>query len=137
MQARANALPFDDVEEAEWPTDESPCSANSLREDSGGTRHFDFVSAGMVLLIGRVLQKENCCMPYEFPPQVDELLQRQLETGEYASEDEVLVAALEALQSQTDDWQAVREALDTLDAGNPGVSLDDAVAEIRRRNNAP
>jgi Arc/MetJ-type ribon-helix-helix transcriptional regulator len=74
---------------------------------------------------------------YEFPPQVEALLQKQLETGEYATEDEVLVAALQSLQSQNDDWVAVSQALDTLDTGNPGHSLDEAVAEVRRRNDVP
>lgn len=72
---------------------------------------------------------------YDFPPQLDELLQEQLSSGEYASEDDVLLAALQSLQATSDDRAAVREALDTLDAGEQGVSLQEAFDEVRRRNN--
>lgn len=72
---------------------------------------------------------------YHFPPHVDELLRKQLARGEYTSEDDVLLAALESLDADNEDWSAVKEALDTLDAGEQGVSLEEAIAEVRRRNN--
>ena len=66
---------------------------------------------------------------YEFPPSVDNLLQKQLATGEYGSTKEVLIAALESLEPQNTDWEAVKESLDTLDAGEAGVSIDEAFDE--------
>jgi Arc/MetJ-type ribon-helix-helix transcriptional regulator len=74
---------------------------------------------------------------YDFPPHLEALLQEHLESGDYTSTDEVLIAALRSLQFEKEDWAAVSEALDTFDAGNQGFSLDEAVAEVRRRNNVP
>ncbi len=71
----------------------------------------------------------------ELSPQLEALLQKQLETGEYATKDDVLLAALQSLDSQNEEWTAVNEALQTLEAGDPGLSLDEAVQEVRRRNN--
>ena len=70
-------------------------------------------------------------------PQLEALLQKQLATGDYATEEDVLLAALQSLDSQNEEWAAVNEALQTLDSGNPGLSLDEAVQEVRRRNNVP
>lgn len=36
-----------------------------------------------------------------------------------------------------DDVQAVREALDDMEAGDEGVPLEEAVAELRRKHNLP
>ena len=71
---------------------------------------------------------------YELPPTVSSLLEKQLATGQYASEEEVLVAALQSLDELNEDWNAVKESLDTLDQGDRGLSLDDAIAEVKRRN---
>ena len=71
---------------------------------------------------------------YNFPPQLNQLVQKQLDTGEYSSEDEVLLAALESLDAGASDWAAVKESLDTLEAGDNGVSLQEAFEEVRRRH---
>jgi hypothetical protein len=74
---------------------------------------------------------------FDFPPQLNELRKKQLDSGAYASEDsedEVLIAALHTLEASSDDT-AVREALDSLDAGEQGVTLQEAIDEVRRRNN--
>ncbi len=70
-------------------------------------------------------------------PQLEALLQKQLATGDYATEEDVLLAALQSLDSQNEEWAAVNEALQTLDSGNPGLSLDEAVQEVHKRNNIP
>lgn len=38
---------------------------------------------------------------------------------------------------RSDDVQAVREALDDMDAGDEGVPLEEAVAALRRKHNLP
>ena len=74
-------------------------------------------------------------MSYQFPPDVDEQVKKQMATGEYASEDDVLREALRTLNQQRNDWEAIQAGLKTLDDGNTGVSLDDAFRQVRERNN--
>lgn len=62
---------------------------------------------------------------------VSRMVQRQMDSGRYASEDEVLLAALQALEQEQTDDLAVREALATFDAGDPGVDLDTAISKVR------
>ena len=76
-------------------------------------------------------------MAYEFPPQVDELVKKQLDTGNYKSEDDVLLAALQSLETELEDWAAVSEALDSLEQGEQGLSLEEAFEEIRRKHSIP
>lgn len=71
---------------------------------------------------------------YKFPASVSELIEKQLASGRYRSEDEVLEAALLRLDDELYDWPAVKEAIEALDAGDSGVSLDDAFQEVRRRH---
>ncbi|MCA9211868.1 MAG: type II toxin-antitoxin system ParD family antitoxin [Planctomycetales bacterium] len=73
-------------------------------------------------------------MSYQFPPDLEELIRKQMATGEYGSEDDVLREALRSLDIQRDDWDAIQAALKTLDAGETGVSLDDAFRQVRDRN---
>jgi len=71
---------------------------------------------------------------YKFPPVVRQLVQKQLASGQFATEDEVLLAALQTLETESEDWLAVREALDSLEAGDQGMSLQDAFDEVRKRH---
>lgn len=71
---------------------------------------------------------------YKFPASVSELIEKQLASGRYQSEDEVLEAALLRLDDELGDWPAVKEAIEALDTGDHGVSLDDAFQEARRRH---
>ncbi|MFM7166104.1 MAG: type II toxin-antitoxin system ParD family antitoxin [Planctomycetaceae bacterium] len=71
---------------------------------------------------------------YKFPPVVRHLVQKQLASGQFATEDEVLLAALQTLETESEDWLAVREALDSLEAGDQGLSLQDAFDEVRKRH---
>ena len=50
-------------------------------------------------------------MSYQFPPDVDELVRKQMETGDYRTEDDVLREALRSLSEQRDDWTAIHHAL--------------------------
>ncbi len=76
-------------------------------------------------------------MPYEFPPQVGEIIKRQLEIGNFRSEDEVLLAALQSLEAVQEDWSAVRAALDSFEQGEKGLSLDEAFDTVRRKHDIP
>lgn len=71
---------------------------------------------------------------YKFPPAVSDLVRKQLASGQFATEDEVLLAALQTLETESEDWLAVREALDSLEAGDRGMSLQDAFDEVRKRH---
>lgn len=71
---------------------------------------------------------------YKFPPAVSQLIQKQLASGQFATEDEVLLAALQTLETESEDWLGVREALDSLEAGDRGMSLQEAFDEVRKRH---
>ena len=71
---------------------------------------------------------------YKFPAAVSHLIEKQLATGRYSSENEILEAALQRLDEESDDWAAIKEAIDSLDAGEPGLSLMEAFNEVRKRN---
>lgn len=70
---------------------------------------------------------------HEFSPSVAQLLRRHLDSGHYASEEDVLLAALNALETESRDQTAIEQALATLDAGDEGISLRDAFDEVRKR----
>lgn len=72
-------------------------------------------------------------MPYAFPADVQQLIQAQLATGSYDSEDEVIRQALLVLQESEADFVAIQEALAERIAGDQGLPLDDAFDEIRRQ----
>jgi putative addiction module CopG family antidote len=60
-------------------------------------------------------------MKYAYPPDVLQFVQHSLETGEYASEDEVVVAGMRALRDVKQRHQSLRNdiqaALAEIDAG--------------------
>ena len=76
-------------------------------------------------------------MSYEFPPQVDELLKKQMDKGDYESEDAVLLAALKSLEAEQEDWAAVSEALESLEQGEQGLSLEEAFELVRQKHGIP
>lgn len=71
-------------------------------------------------------------MPYSFPTELQQLVQRQMATGNYANEDEVLLDAMIALNEREEllqQWKAeIRSRIDSLDRGE-GIELqgDDAL----------
>ncbi len=76
-------------------------------------------------------------MPYQFPPDLDQLVRQQMALGNYQSEDELLRDALESLAAEASDLAAVCDALSELDAGDEGLPLDDAFDQIRAQNGLP
>lgn len=73
-------------------------------------------------------------MSYAFPPDVAALVEARLASGRYASEDDILRDALQALADVEEDVAAIQEALDDLDAGDPGVSVEEAFRRIIARH---
>ena len=71
---------------------------------------------------------------YKFPATVSQLIEKQMATGRYSSENEVLEIALQRLDEESDDWAAIKESLDSLDAGDRGLPLTEGFDEIQRRN---
>ncbi len=76
-------------------------------------------------------------MNYQFPPDVDELVQKQLATGQYVSEDAVLLDALQTLDAERQEWAAIQEGLSTLDQGHEGISLQEGFDAVRAKYNVP
>ena len=76
-------------------------------------------------------------MTYPFPPDVQQLVADQLATGQYVTADDVLRDALRALSAEAEDLAAVRAAVAEMQAGDPGVPLDEAFDEVRRTAGAP
>ena len=72
-------------------------------------------------------------MPYQFPPEIDHLIKQQLASGSYASENEILRDALNALIQRNEDLSAIQAGLDDMRAGRV-YALEDVADEIRRKH---
>jgi Arc/MetJ-type ribon-helix-helix transcriptional regulator len=68
--------------------------------------------------------------------QLDRLIQPWLASGAYGSQEEVLVAALRALDVHDQTLAAIAEGYADVEAGRYR-SFDEADAEFRKRHNAP
>ncbi len=70
-------------------------------------------------------------MSYPFPPELQQLVQESLATGNYQSEDEVLLDAVRLLRQRTADArqfeQTLKTRLERLDR-NEGIELEDKEA---------
>ena len=75
-------------------------------------------------------------MNYTFPPDVDTRVKRQLATGSYDCEDDVLRAAMTALEHEHDDLEAIEAGFADMEAGRyrPFAEID---SEFRRKHNIP
>ena len=73
-------------------------------------------------------------MPYPFPPDVEQKILTQLERGVFQTEDDVLRAAIAALEREDADRTAIREGIADIEAGRyrPFAQID---AEFRRTHN--
>lgn len=67
-------------------------------------------------------------------PAVEQLIQAQMASGHYASEEELLLTALRALEESEAELSAVQAGLDSVDRGDAGVSLDEAFEKLRRKD---
>lgn len=75
-------------------------------------------------------------MSYPFPPDVGQRVNNQLAKGSYQSEDEVLRAAMAALEREHDDLAAISAGIEDVKAGRyrPFSEID---IEFRKRHNIP
>jgi Arc/MetJ-type ribon-helix-helix transcriptional regulator len=76
-------------------------------------------------------------MPYSFPPDVKRLVETRMASGKYASEDDLLRDALDALSAESDEVEAIQAAVAEWRAGDPGVPLAEGFNAVRRRHNEP
>ncbi len=65
------------------------------------------------------------------PRDVEEMVARQIASGRYRSDDEVLRSALQALEDVDDDYVAIQKAVDGWRRGEPGTPLADAFRQVR------
>ena len=72
-------------------------------------------------------------MSYSFPTDVEQLVARQMATGRYTNEDELLRDALQILQEFDRDTAAIQRAVDDWQAGDEGQPLEEAFDAIRAR----
>ncbi|MEX0977970.1 MAG: type II toxin-antitoxin system ParD family antitoxin [Pirellulales bacterium] len=75
-------------------------------------------------------------MSYRVPPDVEQLVSEQMRQGSYASEDDVLRDALNALAERNADLAAIRAGTEDMEAGRT-KPLRDVDAEIRRNLGFP
>lgn len=75
-------------------------------------------------------------MSYPIPPDVSQRVKSQLAKGSYQSEDEVLRAAMSALEREHDDLAAIQAGIEDMEAGRYRP-LDEVDAEIRKKYNIP
>ena len=73
-------------------------------------------------------------MQTQLPADVQQNLTAWIATGRYASEEEVLRDALRALADEDDDFNAVRQAIDEVEAGDKGMPLRQAFEELRNKH---
>jgi Arc/MetJ-type ribon-helix-helix transcriptional regulator len=76
-------------------------------------------------------------MSYQFPPDIDALVQVQLASGAYRTADDVLRAALVQLATDDDEVSAIQASIDMLNCGERGRPLADVVNELRAKYDIP
>ena len=72
-------------------------------------------------------------MPYQFPPEVEKLVKKQMTTGNYNSEDELLLDALRTLDQRNEDLAAIQEGIDDMEAGRMRP-LEGVADDIRKKH---
>ena len=75
-------------------------------------------------------------MSYSFPPEVDRLVREGLASGQYASEDDLLLEALCVLRERDEAMAGIRAGLADLYAGRTRP-LDDVDAQLRHKYHIP
>ena len=75
-------------------------------------------------------------MNYPFPSDVEQRVQSQLETGLYPAEEDVLRAAMTALERERDDLASIQAGIEDMEAGRyrPFAQID---TEFRQKHNIP
>ena len=65
------------------------------------------------------------------PQDVEVMVARQLASGRYQSDQEVLRSAMLALEEMDEDFVAIQKAVDSWRRGEPGTPLADVFQQIR------
>ena len=71
-------------------------------------------------------------MPYAFPPEIRDLIDQNMGTGLYASEEQVLRAALHVLSDYNATVADIRQGMIDYEQGR-GEPLAQAMADVRRQ----
>ena len=72
----------------------------------------------------------------QFSPTVEQLIRDQMASGKYASEDDLLLDALQALDADQKDLAAIQEGLDWFNAGNAGATVEEAFEKLGRKHDS-
>lgn len=73
-------------------------------------------------------------MSYDLSPGAERLVREKLASGRYSSFEHLLLAALESLEISNEDESAIALGLESLDRGEPGVTLDEAFSRLRQKH---
>ena len=76
-------------------------------------------------------------MLHQFPPDIEALIQAQMASGNFRSQDDLFRVALEQLASQDEEVLAIEQSIDLLESGDPGIPLADAFDGLRAKFNLP
>jgi len=75
-------------------------------------------------------------MIYQFPPDLGDKLKRLMATGRYSSEDDVLRAAMRALERFDTEVEAIQQGINDMEAGRMRP-LEEFDREFRQRKDLP
>ncbi len=70
-------------------------------------------------------------MPYYLPEDLDQIVKERVATGRYRDADDLLRAALTALDEADANLAAIEASISEWKAGDDGLPLDNAFTEIR------
>lgn len=73
-------------------------------------------------------------MSYDLSPDVERLVREKLASGRYSSFEQLLLEALESLESSEEEESAIAVGLESVDRGEPGVTLDEAFSRLREKH---
>jgi Arc/MetJ-type ribon-helix-helix transcriptional regulator len=71
-------------------------------------------------------------MSYQFPPDLQEVVKSCMAAGSYATEDDLLRDALDALAAEREELEAVEAAIAEWRGGDPGRPVSEAFDKLRQ-----
>jgi len=75
---------------------------------------------------------------YQFPDKINQLVNEHMASGEFSSEDELLLCALENLsqtiEEEKEELEAIRKGLASVERGEEGIPLGEAFEQIAQRH---
>jgi Arc/MetJ-type ribon-helix-helix transcriptional regulator len=73
----------------------------------------------------------------QFSPMIERIVREKMATGKYATEDELLLDALQSLEAEDEELRAIQEGIDSVDRGEEGILLHDAFKQLRAEHGIP